>query len=147
MPSYPKDVFVVAHRTRLRGAHQHEAKLFVYGVPEDVGVGKIKESLEAAGYRFKEFGVEWANHSVVPLRDAEPEVRRAWRHAEGDAENGEQFEFESLEWSELSEEAAGTEVLYLRVPSELKRALTRKAEAEKLSVNEYCARVLASAAQ
>jgi len=146
MPSYPKDVFVVVHRIRLRGSYQHEGKLFVYDVPEDVSASKVKEKLEAAGHRFAEFGVEWANHYILPLREADPEVRRAWRHAEIDAEEG-PFEFDSITWPELSKEAGSTEVLYLRVPSKLKEALTEKAYAEKLSVNEYCARVLASAAQ
>jgi hypothetical protein len=147
MPSYPKSVFVVVRRIRLQGSHHSEAALFVYDVPENVDGSVVKEKLEAAGHHFKEFGVEWANHRIVALRDADSEVRRAWRRAESDAEEGEPFEFESITWPELVKEAGSTEVLFLRVPSELKEALAQKASAEKVSVNEYCARALAAAAR
>jgi hypothetical protein len=50
-------------------------------------------------------------------------------------------------WSDLSEETDETEVLFLRVPAQLKSTLTQKAKTENLSINQYCARVLASAAQ
>jgi len=63
------------------------------------------------------------------------------------AEDGDEDEGAYISWSELSEETDETEVLFLRVPSKLKEALAQKATAEKVSVNEYCARVLASAAQ
>ena len=147
MPKLRKDVVAVVHHIHVRTPHQHIAELFVMDLPSEATTNEVKQKLEASGRRFGEFGIAWANYYLVRLHEAEPEIRGAWRRNEFEAEEGNQPEIECVTWSELSEETDETEVLFLRVPSRLKEALAQKATAEKVSVNEYCARVLASAAQ
>jgi hypothetical protein len=145
MPKLRKDVVAVVYLIHI--PNEHNVKLFVGDVPTDVSEAEIKNALEAGGYRFSEFGMPWVNHYLVRLHEADPQVRGAWRRledAEADDDEGEGF---YISWSGLSEETDETEVLFLRVPSKLKSALLQKAGAGKISLNEYCARALASAAQ
>lgn len=147
MAKLRKDVIAVVHHIRVSTPQEHIAKLFIGDVPADVGEREVAEKLEAAGYRFEEFGVKWASHYFVRLPQADPQVRGAWRSAEGAEERGDEAEVEYVTWSELNEEEDGTEVLFLRVPARLKEALCRRADADQVSLNEYCARALAGAAQ
>lgn len=59
-------------------------------------------------------------------------------------EDDEEPKVEYVAWLELNKEREKTEVLFLRVPSRLKIALAKKADTDGISLNEYCARVLAS---
>ena len=147
MAKLRKDVVAVVHQIRVGTLHEHNTRLFVGDVPSEVGEHEIKDALEAAGHRFGEFKVAWANHYLVRLPEADPQVRGAWRRTEAAAADGDEGDVLYVPWSDLSEETDETEVLFLRVPAQLKSALTRKAKTENLSINQYCARVLASAAQ
>ena len=118
-------------------------KLFIGDVPSTLGEREIRDALEAGGYQFGQFGIPWPNHAVVPLSEADPQVRGSWRRTEDAAADGNEGEIDYVSWSELDEQSDDAEVLFLRVPSKLKEALTHKAAAEKVSVNEFCARVLA----
>jgi hypothetical protein len=143
-----KDVVAIVRQFHVGyPGEEHMAKLFIGHVPENIGEHEIKETLDAAGYRFEEFGVKWANHCIVRLPAADPSVKNAWRNLQRFAEVGHNESDEYVLWGALTKRTDESEVLFLRVPSRLKDALAQKAEAEKVSLNEYCARALASAAQ
>ena len=71
--------WAVVHLIHVQTPHQHIPKLVVEDVPTDKGEAFVKDWLEAAGYKFGEFGIPWANHYVARLRDCLPSVQGAYR--------------------------------------------------------------------
>ncbi len=137
MATIRKDVVALVHHRQARLPQECVTKMFIFGVPKEVSLYQVKERLDAAGRRFGDFGVRWANHSLERLNETSPGVQ-------ADLQQG---NVESLFWSDLVKESDPPEPMLLRIPASLKSALKAKAEAASLSLNEYCARELARAAQ
>lgn len=73
--------------------HRHIPKLFIKDVPVGTDAASIKDTLEANGYVFGEFGVPWANHYIqIGLKNAAPSVIGAWRSGA----------VETVSWNDLS---------------------------------------------
>jgi len=59
--------------------HRHFLTGIVENVPKNADKEDVKEAVERAGYQPGEFGILWANHYVIPLKDANSQVVGAYR--------------------------------------------------------------------
>jgi len=67
----------------VRTPYQFIPKLFITEIPENITASELQDDIEEAGYIFSEFGVKWANHSVVSsIKDEHIDVRRAFKNNE-----------------------------------------------------------------
>lgn len=75
----------VVHLIHVTTPHQHIAKLFITGIPEDLTSRELQSILDEAGYYYSEFGQKWTNHYVVAgLKDSDISVRKAFRDGKAD---------------------------------------------------------------
>ena len=74
-----RKVWVVVFLVHVHIPYQHILNGVVRNVPNDATERDVEAAVEAAGYTPGEFGIPWANHYVEPLKDAEPQVKGAYR--------------------------------------------------------------------
>ncbi len=60
---------VVYHLRQQGGREQHIARRFIRVAPENATASEVRFALDAAGLTPAEFGIEWANHSVIALSE------------------------------------------------------------------------------
>lgn len=119
---------VVYHLRQEGGREHHIARRFVREAPEDATASDVRFALDAAGLTPAEFGIEWANHSVIaPSEDQNLDTRG---------------EPETVTWDDVVRAGNGDRRVTLRLSPSLHRRVTSAAETAGKSINSWCIEAL-----
>lgn len=119
---------VVYHLRQESGREQHIARRYVLDAPEDATASDLRFALDAAGMTPAEFGIEWANHSLMPLSEGQQLDARG--------------EPETTTWDEVNRAGNLDRRVTLRLSPGLHRRVTAAADGEGKSINTWCVEVL-----
>ena len=61
--------YVVYHLIHVQTPYQHNPKLVITGVPDEVDL--TEEDIDRGGYQFGEFGSAWANYRLTQIKSKE----------------------------------------------------------------------------
>lgn len=129
--------YAVVHHIHVTTPHQYHVKLFVSDVPEDVHVKDIRAALTRSGYSFGEFGVPWANHSIMPESEWPGEMFGAWQRREAPI----------VAWDDIAPRAEDVKRVTIRIPAALHEQVAQAAAEQGVSINTFCINALIAAVQ
>jgi hypothetical protein len=119
---------VIYYLRQESGREQHIARRYVLDVPEDATASDLRFALDAAGMTPAEFGIEWANHSLMPLEEGARLDTRG--------------EPETVTWDQVNRAGNLGRRVTLRLSPGLHRRVTAAAESTGKSINTWCVEVL-----
>jgi hypothetical protein len=119
---------VVYHLRQEGGRENHIARRYVLNAPDDATASDVRFALDAAGMTPVEFGIEWANHSVIAPNEGQVFDTRG--------------EPESVAWEEVLRAGNADRRVTLRLSPSLHRRVTSAAETTGKSINAWCIEAL-----
>ncbi len=119
---------IVYHLRQEGGREHHIARRYILDAPEDATASDVRFALDAAGMTPAEFGIEWANHSVIAPGEGHTLDTRG--------------EPETVTWDDVLRAGNADRRVTLRLSPSLHRRITSAAETTGKSINTWCIEAL-----
>lgn len=85
----------VAYVIHINTIYRYEPRLYIRNMPEGLKAYQLKNILDEAGYQFKDFGIQSANHDIYSgLKDSHYSIRTGFMKAK-------ELGIEVIEYDEL----------------------------------------------